>query len=102
MLVRHRGHECYTAGMPTTRPRHVVTESDEIAEVLDQAAKRWPTLSRGQLLRRLVLEAGRQQQGWLRSDQQRIRAALADPDRALAGIGDSQAVRRSRDREWPD
>ena len=28
--------------MPTTRPRHVITETDEVARALDAAAKRWP------------------------------------------------------------
>ena len=29
--------------MPTTRPRHVVTESDAVARALDDAARRWPS-----------------------------------------------------------
>jgi hypothetical protein len=28
--------------VPTTRPRHVITETDEVARALDAAAKRWP------------------------------------------------------------
>jgi hypothetical protein len=45
--------------MPTTRARHTLTETDEIAEALDDAALVWPELrgDRGALLRRLV-EAG--------------------------------------------
>ena len=42
--------------MPTTRPRHFVTETDELAAALDAAARRWPDLSRPQLLVRLALE----------------------------------------------
>jgi hypothetical protein len=42
--------------MPTTRPRHFVTESDELASALDEAALRWPGLSRSQLIVRLALE----------------------------------------------
>ena len=47
--------------MPTTRPRHVVTETDRVAEALDEAARRWPEdrNSRARLLLRLV-EAGHQ------------------------------------------
>ena len=45
-------------GMPTTRPRHQVTETDEVARALDLAARRWPGESRGRLLVRLVEEAG--------------------------------------------
>ncbi len=46
--------------MPTVRPRHTLTETDEIAEALDDAAVAWPELrgDRGALLRKLV-EAGR-------------------------------------------
>jgi hypothetical protein len=45
--------------MPTTRPRHTLTETDDIASALDDAALIWPDLrgDRGALLRRLV-EAG--------------------------------------------
>lgn len=46
--------------MPTTRARHTLTETDEIAAALDDAALAWPELrgDRGALLRKLV-EAGR-------------------------------------------
>ena len=44
--------------MPTTRPRHYVTESDDLAAALDAAARRWPELSRSQLLVRLAISAG--------------------------------------------
>jgi hypothetical protein len=46
--------------MPTTRPRHTLTETDEIAAALNDAALAWPELrgDRGALLRKLV-EAGR-------------------------------------------
>ena len=45
--------------MPTTRPRHTLTETDELAAALDAAARRWPedAGSRSRLLLRLV-EAG--------------------------------------------
>jgi hypothetical protein len=36
--------------VPTTRRRHSVTETDELTEVLDEGARRWPNLSRPQLL----------------------------------------------------
>lgn len=45
--------------MPTTRPRHFVTETDDLAEALDEAARRWRGLSRAQLLVRLALEGHR-------------------------------------------
>ena len=42
--------------MPTTRARHFVTETDDLADALDEAERRWPGLSRLQLLVRLALE----------------------------------------------
>ena len=43
--------------MPTTRPRYMITETDDLAAALDAAAGRWPDLSRPQLLVRLALAA---------------------------------------------
>ena len=46
--------------MPTSRPRHMVTETPEIAAALDGAARRWPQVqSRGALLAMLAVEGGR-------------------------------------------
>jgi hypothetical protein len=44
--------------MPTSRPRHTITETDEVARALDEAARRWPRdrHARGKLLQRLVVE----------------------------------------------
>lgn len=40
--------------MPTTRPRHQITETPEIARALDAAARRWPGEPRSRLLVHLV------------------------------------------------
>ena len=40
--------------MPTTRPRHQVTETPDVARALDLAARRWPNEARSRLLIRLV------------------------------------------------
>ncbi len=40
--------------MPTTRPRHVVTETDEIAAAIDAVAASCPGQTRSQIVRRLV------------------------------------------------
>ena len=42
--------------MPTQRQRHMVTETDELARALDEAATVWPEIAehRAQLLLRLV------------------------------------------------
>jgi hypothetical protein len=47
--------------MPTARRRHIVTETDEIASALDDAARRWPDdrASRAKLLVNLVREGHR-------------------------------------------
>jgi hypothetical protein len=45
--------------MPTTRPRHQITETPDIAEALDLAAQRWPDEPRSDLMRRLVLVGAR-------------------------------------------
>jgi hypothetical protein len=51
--------------MPTTRPRHQITETPAVAHAIDAAARRWPDEPRSKLLLRLVdagaaaLEEGR-------------------------------------------
>jgi len=47
--------------MPTKRPRHGLTETDQVARAIDAAAKRWPhdSDSRTKLLVRLVEEGHR-------------------------------------------
>lgn len=60
-LVLHRAHGATLACVPTTRPRHVITETDEVARALDAAAKRWPEDrdSRAKLVLRLLSEGYR-------------------------------------------
>jgi len=41
--------------MPTTRPRHLLTETDDLAAAIDAAASLYPDSSRADLLRRLAL-----------------------------------------------
>jgi hypothetical protein len=62
--------------MPTTRPRHLVTETDELAQALDDAAKQWPadSGSRAKLLLHLVYEGHRA----VISDRERRAAARRD------------------------
>ena len=40
--------------MPTARPRHVLTETDELAAAIDAAATQYPGDTRAELLRRLI------------------------------------------------
>ena len=50
-------HPVLHSAMPTTRPRHYVTETEDLAAALDVAAAHWPGLTRAQLLVRLALSA---------------------------------------------
>lgn len=47
--------------VPTIRPRHVITETDDVAAALDDAAGRWPedAANRRRLLLRLIDEGHR-------------------------------------------
>ena len=49
----------YTSLMPTTRSRHQITETDEIAAALDLAAKHWPDEPRSDLMRHLIVRGAR-------------------------------------------
>lgn len=42
--------------MPTTKPRHTVTETEEIAAVLDEAERRWPGVPRNRLIQRVLID----------------------------------------------
>lgn len=87
--------------MPTKRPRHFVTESDELVVALDQAARRWPGLSRGQLLARLALEGHRLLEGEAAQMIRRRRAAAARAGTILSGTGARAELERMREEEWP-
>lgn len=40
--------------MPTTRPRHQITETPAVAHALEVAGRRWPSEPRSRLLLRLI------------------------------------------------
>ncbi len=42
--------------MPTTRRRHPVTETDEIAAILDEASRQWHDVPRAKLIRLIILD----------------------------------------------
>ena len=42
--------------MPTTRLRHQVTETDDIAAALEAGLQEWPDLSRSEVIRELILK----------------------------------------------
>ncbi|HZS94315.1 MAG TPA: hypothetical protein VFA78_05940 [Chloroflexota bacterium] len=87
--------------MTTTRPRHFVTETDELAAALDDAARRWPDLSRAQLIVRLALEGQRAAQ-WARDEGRRRRLeAVRKHSGMLTGTYGPDYLKRLRE-EWPD
>lgn len=45
----------HTLVMPTTRPRHQITETEDVCAALDLAAQHWPDEARSDLMRRLIL-----------------------------------------------
>ena len=75
--------------MPTTRPRHQITETPAVAHALDIAARRWPSEPRPKLLLRLlqaggaVLEQGRSEE--IRSRVEAIDASSGKYADAFSG-----------------
>lgn len=86
--------------MPTTRARHFVTETNDLAAALDAAARRWPGLTRPQLLVRLALEGDRAAR---QADEERRRRRLAVVRQytgMLTGAYGPDYLRKVRE-EWP-
>lgn len=86
--------------VPTTRPRHFVTETDDLAEALDDAAGRWPGLSRAQLLVRLALEGHRAAQKSQDERRRRRLAAVRKHSGVLTGAYGPDYLRHLRE-DWP-
>jgi glutathione S-transferase len=93
---------CYTRVVPTIRPRHVITETADIARALDDAAKRWPEDShdRRRLLLRLVEQGHR-----MALDQHDVRdaerrAAVLRTSGALTGVYGENYLAELR-QDWP-
>jgi len=42
--------------VPTTRPRHQITETEDIAAAIDAGLREWPDLSRSEVIRELILK----------------------------------------------
>lgn len=86
--------------MPTTRPRHFVTETDELAAALDAAASRWPDLSRPQLLVRLALEGNQAAHHAGEQRRQRRLAAIRQHAGVLTGVYGPDYLATLRE-DWP-
>jgi hypothetical protein len=88
--------------MPTTRPRHIITESDEVTRALDAAAARWPedASSRARLLLRLV-RAGHDHLASVENSAVEARlAAVVKHQGELTGMFPEGYLENLRD-DWP-
>lgn len=99
--VPHSGVGATLRPVPTTRRRHVVTETDEVARALDRAARRWPQeSSRARLLVRLALHGDREVAAESESVlEQRLAAALRHHG-ALSDVYEPGYLEELR-RDWP-
>ena len=87
--------------MPTTRPRHLVTETDELAQALDAAAAEWPGLSRPQLLVRLALQGHSEAKRAQEARRARRLEALKAHSGSLTGVYQPGDLHRLRE-DWPE
>ena len=93
--------QSYTEPVPTTRPRVVVTETDELAGALDDAARRWPGESRSALLVRLALAGHRAAQGEHADSVRRRMLAIERWDGAFSDGYDPNLLADLRE-GWPE
>ena len=89
-------------GVPTSRPRHTVTETDDVARALDDAAERWPEQrsARGKLLLQLLREGHRAISGESGREADRRREGIRRTSGALTGAYPDDYLTRLRD-DWP-
>ena len=89
--------------MPTTRPRHIITETADIASALDDAARRWPedADSRATLLRHLVDEGHRSVAEWRAKAREERLLAIRRAAGSMTGVFGPGYLEELR-REWPE
>jgi hypothetical protein len=78
--------------VPTSRRRHAVTETDEVAAALDMAAKRWPDVPRAQLIPLVLAE-------WTNAARSEDRRSAL---RRLIGSLPGSSGLYSREEDWPE
>lgn len=88
--------------MPTGRPRHTITESDEVARALGDASKRWPEAADrpGALLLRLLAEGHRAIENDRQSQVVRRQEAVKSTSGALTGSYAPDYLEDLRE-DWP-
>ena len=98
----HLSTRCYTSWVPTSRPRHTITETDEVARALDDAAEHWPEQggARGKLLLRLLREGHRAISTQRGREADRRREGIRRTSGALTGAYPDDYLSRLRD-DWP-
>ncbi|BDX32196.1 hypothetical protein TUM20985_27430 [Mycobacterium antarcticum] len=90
-------------GMPTSHPRHAITETEDIADALGVARRAWPDLADkpGALLRRLILEG---RNAIVHSDADAVlasRQAVSETGGALTGVFGVDYLKTLRE-DWPE
>ena len=91
---------CYTDDVPTTKPRYTLTDTGDLSELLNAAARRWPEITdRKELLLRLAQEGydALSLDELTRSADQRRERARAALDR-IPALVDADLLRS--DRAW--
>jgi hypothetical protein len=88
--------------MPTTRPRHLITETDQVAKALDDAAERWPEDrgSRAKLLLHLVEEGHHSLVEEVRQRREARLKAIRRTSGAMTGTYDADYLQQLRE-DWP-
>lgn len=87
--------------MPTTRPRHQITETPDVARAIDIAAQRWPGEPRGKLLLRLVTTGATALEDSRDAEIERRRAAIQATSGKYADAFPPGYLADLR-RDWPD
>jgi hypothetical protein len=89
--------------MPTARPRHTITETDEVSDALEDAAKRWP--EDRERPAKLLLSLVREGQRAIAVEREAVaaerRESIARTSGALTGTYPPDSLARLRD-DWPE